>query len=66
MILTSKIYKVRARFGPSSITVGNPVYEYTDKDVNFAYFLEPELTDPNGAASLIASFAFVSMLAIMQ
>ena len=66
MILAYKTYKVRARFGPSTLTTGNAVYEYADKDVDFAIFLQPELVKPEGATSLIASFALVSMLALMQ
>lgn len=38
MILTYKSYNVRARFGPSTLTVGNAVYEYVDKVVDFTTF----------------------------
>jgi hypothetical protein len=38
MILGYKTYKVRGRFGPSTLTVGNPVYEYADRDVDFTTF----------------------------
>ena len=66
MILGYKTYKVRGRFGPSTLTVGNAVYEYADRDVDFTTFQQPELTA--GAVNLLTqtSFAFISILALIQ
>jgi len=41
MILTYKSYNVRARFGPSTLTLTAPyaaVYEYVDRVVDFTTF----------------------------
>lgn len=55
MVLTYKIYNVRARFGPSDITPGNPVYEYADRVVDFSTFQMPALTYTGAVSNFIAS-----------
>jgi len=46
-------YSSRVRFGPTTITAGNPVYEFTDTPVNFNTFNLPVLTE--SAIGLLAA-----------